>query len=82
MASSGCDERDQHPSEIEPRQPERRLRVDGLTIRGGRGVDLLLTFEDLPEVVVRAGVTRVDGDRLSIGVRRVVPLCCRPSSTP
>ena len=53
-----------------------------LPVRGGRRVELTLPLEDLAEVVVRLRVQRVDGDRLPVGLRRVIPLSCRPSSTP
>ena len=49
-------ERDQHASQVESRQPERRLTLDGLPVFVGRRLELPLPLEDLSEIVVRLRV--------------------------
>ena len=64
---------DEHPSQVESGEPERRLTVAGLAIRGSRFFEAALALEDLPEVVVGLRVTRVDRNRLPVSVGSVRP---------
>ncbi len=49
-------EGEQHASQIEPRQPERRLTLNSLPVFVSRRLELTLALEDLPEIVVRLHV--------------------------
>ena len=82
MASSFWSEGDQHAPQVESRQPERRLTLDGLSILVGGGGKLALPLEHLAEVVARLRVQRVQRQRLAVGVRGEIPLLLQAEQHP
>src|SRR6476660_10247839 len=60
--------RDEHPPEVESRDPERGLAVHGLPVFRRRRIELALAFEDLSEIVVRSRMLWIEADCLAIRV--------------
>src|SRR5207237_1793237 len=74
----GTTESDEHPTEIEGGDPESRLTVRRLLVLGGCGLQLVLPLENLPEVVVRLRVPRVDRNRFPVRGCGRLPFLLKP----
>ncbi len=66
-------ESQQHSSEIEPREPESRLRVERLPVLVACRAELLAALENLSEVVVGLRVRGIEREGLPVGVRGEIP---------
>ena len=68
----------QHPTDVEACEAERGLALNRTAVRLQCGFRFPLALEDLTQVVRRAGVKRVCGQRFLIGIRRLLPLVLQP----